>query len=66
MKKPKEFIPGSFGFHELLDRTCLIAEQFSNYVAEHPSAKHRKLKKRIRHIERKLFALYGKIGSLHL
>jgi hypothetical protein len=64
--KPDDFAPGGFGFHELLDRSCLIAELFSEQVASHPAAKHPKLHKRIKRLEEGLFKLYGEIGSLHL
>ena len=29
--------PGSFGCHELLDRTCLLADQIEKTVLTHPS-----------------------------
>ena len=29
--------PGSFGCHELLDRTCLLADQLENTILAHPS-----------------------------
>ena len=57
---------GSYGFHELLDRSCLVAELFSREIADHPAAKHPKLAKRIQRLEDGLFDLYGKIGNLHL
>jgi hypothetical protein len=69
MKKKQrstEFEPGSFGFHELLDRSYLVAELFSREIAQHPSAKHPKLAARIQRLEDGLFDLYQRIGSLHL
>jgi len=29
--------PGSFGCHELLDRTCLLADQLESAVLSHPA-----------------------------
>ena len=57
--------PGSFGFHELVDRSCLIAELFSGDIANHPAAKHPRLKKRIKKLESMLFALYTKASLIH-
>jgi hypothetical protein len=66
LKKINEsFGPGSFGFHELLDRAYMIAQQFSEYVAEHESANHPKLREKINEIESELFDLYQRIGDLH-
>ena len=67
---PKEvtegFEPGSFGFHEMLDRTGLMAELFSGSIVEHPAAQHPKLAKRIERIEQQLFDLYQVAGGLHV
>ena len=60
------YAPGSFGFHELLDRSWLVAELFSREVAMHPAASHPKLAKRIKRVEDELYDLYGKIGAMHL
>jgi hypothetical protein len=60
-----EYDPGSFGFHELLDRTYTLAENFADHISQHPSATHPKLRKRIEKIESSLFKLYQKIGQLH-
>jgi hypothetical protein len=66
-RKPSpEFAPGTFGFHEMLDRSCLVAELFSREIARHPAANHPKLAKRIKRLEAKLFDLYQKVGALHL
>ncbi len=61
----KNFRPGSLGFHELFDRAQVIAEEFSDHIAQHPAAKHPKLKKRIAKIEADLFRLYQRIGDLY-
>jgi hypothetical protein len=63
---PADFQPGSFGFHELLDRTCLVAEHFAENIASHPSAMHPKLAATITRLEKGLFDLYQKIGNLHV
>jgi len=59
-----DFAPGSFGWHELLDRTCLYAEGFSENVAEHPAAKHPKVAKKIKVLAAGLFDLYQEIAQL--
>jgi len=59
------FGPGSFGFHELLDRTYLVADLFSEKVAGHPAAEHPELAERVKKIEEDLFDLYQRIGGLH-
>ena len=50
--------------HEMLDRTCLIAENFSYYVAEHPMAQHPELQASVIKIEGELFDLYQKVANL--
>jgi hypothetical protein len=67
MKKPPlspEHQPGSFGFHELLDRSCLVADLFSREIAELPAAQHPKLAARIKRIGHDLYDLYQKIANL--
>ncbi len=59
------FGPGSFGFHELLDRTYLVADMFSEKIAGHPAAEHPELVERVKKIEDALFDLYQTIGGLH-
>ena len=63
-KLDPNFAPGSFGFHELLDRSCLLADLFAREIAEHPAAKHPKLAKRIQHLGAGLYDLYQMIGNL--
>lgn len=62
----KRFKPGSFGFHEMVDRSCLVAELFSREIAEHPAANHPKLRTRIKHLENGLFELYRVAAILHI
>jgi hypothetical protein len=33
----KQFAPGSFGCHELLDRTSLVLKMIEEFIANHPS-----------------------------
>ena len=61
----KHFRPGGFGFHELLDRSCLAAEFFSETVASHPSAKHPKLRKKAKKLEAALFDFYQRVSKCH-
>ena len=58
------FEPGSFGFHELLDRSCLVAEMFSEHVAQHPASQHPAVKDKICALEQALFDLYNTIGGI--
>lgn len=59
-----EFKPGTFGYHELADRSCLVAELFSHEIVEHPASKHPQLRKRIRRLEKELYELYQRIAYL--
>ena len=36
----KRYEPGSFGCHELLDRTALLAEQVESQLVAHPACVH--------------------------
>ncbi len=54
----RSFKPGGFGWHEMVDRSCLLAETFSEQLAGHPAAKHPALKALITKIESDLFELY--------
>ena len=56
--------PGSLGFHELLDRACMVAEIFGDHISTHPAADHPKLRKTITKIEKELYDLYQKIANL--
>ena len=49
----------------MVDRTCLIAQMFDNFIAQHPAADHLKLRKRIKHIEDGLYQLYNDASILH-
>lgn len=60
----ESYIPGSFGFHELVDRSCMIAEMFSESIAEHPAAQHPKLQQRIAQIGHDLYQLYQEAAGL--
>lgn len=64
-KDKKRFAPGTFGFHEFVDRAYLIAELFSWELAQHPGAKHSELKARVKTIERELYQLYSDAASIH-
>lgn len=69
MTKPNDlstFHPGSFGFHELLDRSLLAAEFFSENVAKHPSTKYPGLSKKAKKLESALFDFYQCVAECHL
>jgi len=57
-KLSSDFQPGTFGFHEMVDRLCLAAEHFDENIACHPAANHPALAGRIKVIEQKLWRLY--------
>lgn len=62
----EHFKEGTFGFHELLDRTSLISEQFRMFITEHPSvrvAKNNKIRIKIGKIQDALWDLYQEIGA---
>jgi cob(I)alamin adenosyltransferase len=62
----KHFRPGTLGFHEIVDRTCLIAELFSDVIARHPCHKWTpKIGRRIKRIEKDLFDLYQELATEH-
>ena len=62
----KIFRPGTLGFHEIVDRTCLIAELFSYEIGSHPSGKITpKIRRRIKRIEQELFDLYQDLSIIH-
>ena len=50
--------------HELLDRSQVVADIFSEHVSAHQAADHPKLRKLIDKIERDLYILYNKIADL--
>lgn len=56
--------PGTLGWHELVDRSCLIAELFSERIAQHPAAEHPALKRHIKALEDGLFELYQVAATL--
>jgi len=60
----RSFKPGGFGFHEMVDRSCLFAETFSEQLAGHPAAKHPALKALVKKIESDLFELYRVAATL--
>jgi cob(I)alamin adenosyltransferase len=62
----ENFVPGSLGFHEIVDRTCLIAELFSDYVANHPGVDASpKIRRLVKRIEQDLFDLYQELATIH-
>jgi hypothetical protein len=50
--------------HEMLDRSLIAAEFFSDVVAQHPMATHPKFAKKVATIERKLFQLYQLVAQV--
>ena len=59
-----EFKPGSFGFHELLDRSLLASEFFNQNVSRHQAANHVRLREEVFAISRKLYAFYQLVGDV--
>jgi len=46
-KMNEEFDPDNRLFHELFDRSYVVAQMFEDYISDHPSAQHPELKPRI-------------------
>ena len=64
--KPNDSVePGSYAFHEMVDRSCLIPDLFSREIGEHPAAKHAKLRKRVTRVDKQLFELYQVAATMH-
>ncbi|MDO8672760.1 MAG: hypothetical protein Q7O66_15215 [Dehalococcoidia bacterium] len=63
----KQYPPGSFGCHELLDRTALIADLVDRHVLSHPACVQNK--EWFALAEQALAALlelYQRIGAVHI
>ena len=62
-----EYAPGSFGCHELLDRTSLVLDLLERQIAEHPACLQQPPWFALaRAATVSLSQLYQEIGSLHL
>lgn len=64
---PDNCKPGSFGCHEILDRTLLAQEIVDEYILNHPSIEYKK--KWVKLAEKAsnaLAALYQDIGKEHM
>ncbi len=63
----EEFLPGTFGCHELLDRTILLAEQVESSILSHPAClQNREWFALASEASAALHELYQRIGSEHL
>jgi hypothetical protein len=63
----EEFRPGTFGCHELLDRTILLAEQVERTILSHPAClQNREWFELASEASAALYDLYQRIGSEHL
>jgi hypothetical protein len=63
---PKNFLPGTFGCHEALDRTSLIMEMVGQ-LADHPAIKlNEEWQNLATDAHNKLFQLWQKIGEKHV
>jgi hypothetical protein len=63
----EEFQPGTFGCHELLDRTILLAEQVENTLLSHPACiQNREWYELASEASAALHELYQRISSEHL
>ena len=59
--------PGSFGCHELLDRTALVADLLERYVLTHPAcAQNRDWFELAEKAGAALHELYQRVGEAHL
>jgi hypothetical protein len=63
----EQYKPGSFGCHELLDRTALVADNVERYVLTHPSCvQNRDWFVLAEQAVAALQELYQRIGQEHL
>ena len=63
----EQFLPGTFGCHELLDRTILLAEQVERTILSHPACiQNRQWYELASEASAALNELYQRIGSEHL
>jgi hypothetical protein len=63
----EQFKPGSFGCHELLDRTLMAAELVEQYVLSHPSCvQNREWFALAEQAVSALQELYQRVGAEHL
>ena len=63
----ERFTPGSFGCHELLDRTSLLTDSLERFVLSHPACVHNKewfalAYQAVSHLN----DLYQKVGAEHV
>ncbi len=64
---PEQYKPGSFGCHELLDRTSLVADIVEQNVLSHPAcAQNREWYALAEKAVAALWELYQRIGEVHL
>jgi len=64
---PEKFKPGSFGCHELLDRTNLIINMIDREILQHPSCQmNPKWLKLANKASEALGKLYVAVGTKHL
>ncbi|MCI0378203.1 MAG: hypothetical protein L0215_11405 [Gemmataceae bacterium] len=62
-----DFVPGSFGCHELLDRAMIMAEMTEKYVSEHPAcSQNLEWRALAEKAVEALNELYQRIGATHL
>jgi hypothetical protein len=62
-----EYKPGSFGCHELLDRTSLLANQIETWLLDHPACLDRpEFYALAERAASALHELYQRIGEVHL
>ncbi len=64
-KTKEQFREGTFGFHELLDRTSLFCELFRVWIVEHSSvrvARNNQIRLKATKIHNLLYDLYQEIG----
>jgi len=63
----EQYKPGSFGCHELLDRTSLLADTVEQYVLSHPAcAQNRDWYALAEKAVAALRELYQRVGQTHL
>jgi hypothetical protein len=64
---PKQYKPGSYGCHELLDRTALVADTVEQYLLSHPACvQNRDWYALADQAAAALRELYQRVGAEHL
>jgi hypothetical protein len=63
----EQFKPGTFGCHELLDRTAMVSDSLERFIVSHPACvQNPEWYALARQAAEALHILYQKVGAVHL